>query len=173
MPLDAILADPLVRNLVLAAAGFIVLIFVIRVFTTRRARREIVARQAELRRDYATLRLQQDEIRELAARIEATSSTGRIPGFSILRQVETVFSEAKPSSVSAVEQVKAFAAQKKANAIIHLQSQQMPSGKWVASGDAVVVKLYGRPLADRTPPGQVGPKPVDPAPQPREDEETK
>jgi len=66
------------------------------------------------------------------------------PRSAYYRQVETVFSEPKASSLSAVELVKALAVQKGANALINLETRQLPGGKWVASGDAVVVKLYGR-----------------------------
>jgi hypothetical protein len=74
----------------------------------------------------------------------ATSSTSRIAGYALIRQVETVFSDGRPSSAAAVELAKALGAQKGANALINLETRQLPSGKWVASGDAVLVRLVGR-----------------------------
>jgi hypothetical protein len=43
-----------------------------------------------------------------------------------------------------VEFAKALAAQKGANALVNLQTRQTAVGKWVASGDGVVVKLIAR-----------------------------
>jgi len=48
----------------------------------------------------------------LAEQIVATSSTPRIAGYALIRQVETVFSDGRPSSAAAVELAKALAAQK-------------------------------------------------------------
>lgn len=145
MPIDWLdIQDPLVRRIILAAAGFILLVLVLRVIGRRRERAAWARRRAELHRTYEQVRLEQEEIRELAARIEATSSTSRIAGFSIVRQIETVFTDGRPSSAAAVELAKALAARKGANALINLHTQQTPAGKWVASGDAVVVRAYGR-----------------------------
>lgn len=142
--------DPLVRRILYGAAVFVAIVIVVRVLSGWSERRRSAARRAELQRDYDKVRLQQEEIRKLAGRIEATSSTNRIAGFAIVRQIETVFSEGRPSSVTAVELVKAMAAQRGANALINLQTQQAPNGKWYASGDAVIVKVFGR--KDREPP---------------------
>ncbi len=137
-------SDPLVQRIVYGAAAFAVIVVVLRVIVAWRERRRSARIRKELQRDYDKVRLQQEEIRKLAGQIEATSSTPRITGFAITRQIETVFSEPRASSVSAVELAKALAAQKGANAIINLQTQQAPNGKWFASGDAVVVKVIGR-----------------------------
>ena len=136
--------DDLVQKIVAFAAGFIVLVIVLRIWGGRRAAAAAARRRAELRRDYEVVRLQREEIRKLAVRIEATSSTSRIAGFTIVRQIETVFTDGRASSVAAVELAKALAAQKGGNALINLQTQQTPNGKWVANGDAVVVKTFGR-----------------------------
>jgi uncharacterized protein YbjQ (UPF0145 family) len=64
-----------------------------------------------------------------------------------VRQVEAVFSEGCPSSAAAVDRVKAMAARMDANAIINLQTRQTPNGKWVANGDAVIVRNLSRPKA--------------------------
>jgi len=142
--------DPLVRRIVLAAAAFLLLVVALRVIGRRRAAAAEARRRAELRRGFDAVRLRQEEIRRLAGRIEATSSTSRIAGFTIVRQVETVFTDACASSVTAIELAKALAAQKGANALINLQTQQV-GGKWVASGDAVVVRLLGRRGEDPPP----------------------
>ena len=144
LPVNVDWSDPLVRRIVLAAAAFVLLVIVLRIVGRWCERRAAARRRAELHQAFAGVRLEQEEIRRLAEQIIATSSTARIAGYAILRQVETVFSEGKPSSVAAVDLVKAFAAQKGANAIINLQTRQTPAGKWVASGDAVLVKMIGR-----------------------------
>ncbi len=145
--------DPLVQRIVLAAAAFIALVIVLRWISGRRWRRSVARRQAELRRQYEHVRLQQEEVKRLAEQIWTTSSTNRIAGFAITRQLEAVFTEGKPSSLTAVEWCKALAAQKGANAIINLQTQQGPNGKWFASGDAVVVRnLVAKPPGDKPPP---------------------
>lgn len=147
--------DPLVRRIVLGAAAFVVLVLVLRVIGRRRAAAAEARRRAELRRDYDAVRLRQEEIRRLASQIAATSSTNRIAGFTIVRQVETVFTDGCASSVTAIELAKALAVQKGANALINLQTQQV-GGKWVASGDAVVVRLLGR-RGEGTPPPPAAP----------------
>ena len=72
---------------------------------------------------------------------------------------QTVFSDGRPSSLAAVEYVKAMAAQKGANAIINLESRQTPTGKWMASGDAVVVHLLAAPDSRREAGGGAPPAP--------------
>jgi len=144
LPIDPqVLHDPLVRKLGLAAAALIGLVVLLRVLGRWRARTAVARRRAELQRTFESLRLQQAEIERLARQVLATSSTTRIVGYAIVRQVETVFSEPRPSSLQAVELLKALAAQKGANAIINLKTEQMATGKWVASGDAVVVRAFG------------------------------
>jgi len=143
------ISDPLVLRIVYAAGALIVLVILLRILRRVRDRARDARVRAELRREKEEFRLQQEELRKLAARIVATSSTGRIAGYALVRQVETVFTEPRASSVAAIELAKALAAQKGANAIINFQSQPAPTGKWIASGDGVVVKLIGR----RDPPG--------------------
>jgi uncharacterized protein YbjQ (UPF0145 family) len=144
------LQDPLVQRIVLAAAALVVLVIFLRIVGRSREARAAARRRAEVRRRFEGVRLEQEEIRRLAEEIVATSSTARIAGYAILRQVETVFGDGKPSSGAAVELVKALAAQKGANALINLQTRQMATGKWVASGDAVVVRLIGRRGEEKT-----------------------
>ena len=139
------LSDPVVQKLVAGAVALIVLVIVLRLLGRLREGRSAARRRAALRRQYESVRLQQEEVKHLADQILATSSTSRIAGYAIIRQVETVFGESRPSSAAALDQAKALAAQKGANAIINLQIQQVSSGKWVASGDGVIARLVGRP----------------------------
>jgi hypothetical protein len=134
------LQEPLVQWILLAAAGLVVLVLVLR--TLQRVRERLAAgrRRAELRRVRAQIERQQEETHKLAAQIVATSSTRTIAGFVILRQVEAVFTEGQRSPGEAAEALKAMAARKGGNALINLAGQRLPDGKYVASGDAVVVR---------------------------------
>jgi len=136
--------EPLVRYVVIGAGVSILLVLLVRIWSGRREAHAAARRQADLRRNYEQVRLQQEEVRTLAARIEATSSTSRIAGYNVQRQIETVFADGRGSSASAVELAKALAVQKGGNALINLQVQQSPNGKWTAIGDAVVVQRPGR-----------------------------
>lgn len=138
------LSDPTVQKIVAGAAALIVLVILLRIISKVRYDVANARLRAELRREKDELQVQQEEARQLAETIVATSSTARVAGYAIVRQIETVFAEAKPSSAAAVEAVKTLAAQKGANALVNLQSRQLPSGKWSASGDGVVVKLIER-----------------------------
>ncbi|MEW6251041.1 MAG: hypothetical protein AB1716_10370 [Planctomycetota bacterium] len=150
------LSDPFTQRVALLVGAFILLVILLRMFGRWRERAAIRRRSAELRRGFDELRLQQEEIRRLADNIVATSSTARIAGYAIVRQIETVFTEGRPSSVAAMELLKGLAAQKGANGIINVQTRQLPTGKWVAGGDAVLVRLIGRrePGDAPAPPGQ-------------------
>jgi hypothetical protein len=138
------LTDPTTRLIVIGAVAILFLLLAMKIIARRRQAAAAARYRADLHQAFEGVRLQQEEVKRLADQIAATSSTGRIAGFAIVRQVETVFSEPKASSVSAVDLVKALAVQKGANALINLETRQLPGGKWVASGDAVVVKLYGQ-----------------------------
>lgn len=138
------LSDPLVQKIVYAAALLVVVVILLRIIRRVRESAAEARRRAERRRELGEQQSQQEELKQAAEQIVATSSTARIAGYGIVRQVETLFTEAKPSSVAAVELLKGLAAQKGANGIVNLQSQQLPTGKWIASGDAVVVKLFTR-----------------------------
>jgi len=142
--LPASLSDPLVRRIVWAAAGIIVLVIVLRIIRRVRYRLANARLRATLARERDEMHQQQAEAHRLAERILATSSTARIAGYAIVRQVETLITEARPSSAGAMELLKATAARKGANALINVQTQQTAGGKWVANGDAVVVKLIPR-----------------------------
>lgn len=138
-----LLEDPTVRLIVIAAVVLLVFVLLMAWWSRWRQARQAARLHTQLRASYAVLQEQREEILRAATKILATSSTGRITGFTVLRQVEAVFSEGQPSSAGAVEHAKALAAGKGANAIINLQTQQTPAGKWVATGDAVVVRPLG------------------------------
>ena len=138
------LSDPVVQKIAIGAALLIVLVLVLRVLGRFREAAASRRRRAEHRRQMESTREQEEEFKRLAEQIVATSSTARLAGYGIIRQVETVVTDARLSSVAAVELLKSLAAQKGANGIVNLQTQQTPQGKWVASGDAVVVKLFER-----------------------------
>lgn len=145
MPQWLDLGDPLVQRVVAVAAGLVALIVVVRLWHRWREHVASARRRAELRRTRGQVQLQQAEVRRLAERVVATSSTGTIAGFVIVRQIETVFAEGQRSPADAVEMLKAFAARKGANALINLSGQRLPSGKCVASGDAVIVRPVDEP----------------------------
>ena len=138
------LSDPVVQKIVAGAAALIVLVILLRIISRVRYDVANARLRAELRREKDELQVQHEEAKQLAEKIVATSSTARVAGYAIVRQIETVFAEAKPSSAAAVEAVKTLAAQQGANALVNLQSRQLPTGKWTASGDGVIVKLIGR-----------------------------
>lgn len=138
------LSDPVAQRIVAAALGLIVLVVVLRIIGRRREAAAAAHRRAELRQAYDSVHLRKEEIKRLAEQITATSSTNRVTGFTIVRQVETIFTDGQASSVAAVELAKALAAQKGGNAVVNFQTRQTPTGKWVASGDAVVVRILTR-----------------------------
>lgn len=130
--------DPVV-DAIIVGGGLIVLLTLLGLLgRLRRASRESRMR-AELRRHYRFADEQRLGQARLAARITATSSTGVIAGFEVVRQIEAVFTDGHPTPSQAVEALKAIAAAQGANAIINLSTERPPSGKCLARGDAVVV----------------------------------
>ena len=75
-----------------------------------------------------------------ASKIVATSSTDRIVGYDIRRQVEAVFVDGFRRPEEALEGLKAAAAMKGANALTNVRSERTAAGKCSARGDAVIVK---------------------------------
>ena len=142
------LGDPLVGGIVLAAAGLVLLIVVASIWRRWRENAADARRRKELRHTYDQVQLRKLERRRLAERVIATSSTGSIAGFVLVRQIEAVFAEGQRSPAEAVEVLKALAAQKGGNALINLASQRLASGKCVASGDAVIVRPEELPAAE-------------------------
>jgi len=79
--------------------------------------------------------------RQAAAKIIATSSTGNVAGYEIVRQIEAVFVEGYRSPEDAVLALKVAAGRLGANAIINLSQQRTAAGKCTCQGDAVVVRV--------------------------------
>jgi uncharacterized protein YbjQ (UPF0145 family) len=82
----------------------------------------------------------QEAVRLAAGNIIATSSTGQIAGYEIVRQIEAVFVEGHRLPEEAVAAVKSAAGGLGANAIINLTHQRTAAGRCAAQGDAVVVR---------------------------------
>jgi uracil phosphoribosyltransferase len=134
------MSDPGVHALLLAGAGLVLALIVLRVWRARREAVYAAQRRRELRETRGYLYMQQQEIERLAARIVATSSTSSVAGFTVVRQVEALFTDGHNSTARAVQVLKAIAAEKGANAVLNLSSERLPSGKCAARGDAVIVR---------------------------------
>lgn len=134
------LKNPVVFGAVAAAGGIIVVVIIAASLKSRRAAAAARSRQANLRKHYGAMQLQQEELERLASRILATSSTAAIAGFALVRQIEAVYTDGHPSPNRAVQVLKALAAEKGANAVINLVGERLPSGKCQAHGDAVIVR---------------------------------
>ncbi|MGE0480154.1 MAG: hypothetical protein AB7Q17_06735 [Phycisphaerae bacterium] len=146
--------------LLIGGAALVVLLSVAGLWRRTRESRAARRRQSEIRRHYGQMQMQQAELERLASRIIATSSTGQITGFELVRQIEAVFTDGHASPSKAAEALKALAAEKGANAIINLAGQRLASGKCAAHGDAVMVKSTDAPPTS----GRGAPPPTDAAP---------
>ncbi|MBK8914956.1 MAG: hypothetical protein IPM64_10220 [Phycisphaerales bacterium] len=124
-----------------AVGGLVVLLLILRAVARRREDAAYRRRRAELSRTYDNVQMSREQIARLSARVIATSSTGEIVGFEVLRQIETVFTDGHPAPARAAEALKAQAAERGANAIINLAGVRQPNGRYAASGDAVIVRL--------------------------------
>lgn len=153
------MGDPLVLLLIAASILIIVGSIVARLLHNRRLARQSSQRRAELRRQYGFAFAQQQEIERLAERILATSTTGSIPGFIIVRQIDAIFTDGHATPSKAVELLKAHAGEKGANAIINLTSERLGSGKCVARGDAVLVRVEDAGTAGKS--ATTGAEPVE------------
>ena len=88
--------------------------------------------------------------RRAAVKIIATSSTGTVAGYEIVRQVDAVFVEGLRSQGEAIAALKAVAASRGANAIINLTHQHTAAGRCTAQGDAVVIRAITAESAGNT-----------------------
>jgi hypothetical protein len=155
------MGDPVIMALVVGAAAVVALTIIGRLWGRYRQAAHDARRRAELREQRGFVEKQQRETERLAGRIVATSSTASIAGFTIVRQIEAVFTDGHPTPNRAVEALKAAAAERGANAVINLHSARPPSGKCLAHGDAVIV----RPAETETPPAEpLPPLPTEPPP---------
>jgi len=153
--------DPVVLAIVVAAGAVIVLALILRMVRRARDAAGAARRRAEVRRQRGLIEKQKRQLAEQAGRIIATSSTGTIAGYDVVRQIEAVFTDGHATPNQAVEALKAVAAGKGANAIINLNSVRPPSGKCVAQGDAVVVEAPGEAKAKAKRPSLPGLPPMD------------
>jgi len=136
--------DPVVDAIIVGGAVLVALPLIgilMRIRSAARSRRL----QKELRRHYTFADEQKQGRAKLAGKITATSSTGTIAGYEIVRQIEAVFTDGHRSPSQAVEALKALAAAQGANAVINLATERPPSGKCLARGDAVVIKAIVSP----------------------------
>ncbi len=132
--------DPVIRA-ILIGGGALIIVAILAAWLRRRAESRAWRASAEERRrraGYAAL--QDEELQRQAARILATSSSPTIAGFTILRQVEAVFSDGHPNPTRAVLVLKALAAERGGNAIVNLLSERQAGGKCAARGDVVVAR---------------------------------
>jgi len=120
----------------------VALLVVLKVFAAVR-RRIRLARPARLNPNLAKYSGVDEEAfnkqLRFAAQITATSSTGQIYGFRIVRQIEAVFEDGHRSPSAAIDALKAAAAARGANAIINLMQERTAAGRCSARGDAVIV----------------------------------
>ncbi len=92
----------------------------------------------------------QRQQRELAAGVVATSTSNRLVGYRMVRQVEAVFVEGFSSPEDALIALKAAAVERGANAILNVRTEHTAAGRCTASGDAVLVAALTGP-ADKSP----------------------
>lgn len=123
------------------ALGALVVLFLLH-RAWRRLRRSIRARRpAKLHPRLQKYGIDPEEAarerRELAAAIEATSSSDRLTGYEIVEQIEAVFVEGFRTPAEATDGLKAAAAQRGANAVINVRQERSAAGRCTASGDAV------------------------------------
>ncbi len=93
------------------------------------------------------------EQKQMSERIVATSSSGLLPGYEIVRQVEAVYVDGFRHPEEALVGLKAAAAMKGGNAVIHVRHERMAAGRCTASGDSVIV----RAVESDGPPVETGP----------------
>ncbi len=100
--------------------------------------------------------------RELAVKVIATSTGGRLAGFRIVRQVEAVFVEGYRTPEDAIVALKAAAVERGANAVLNVQTDRTVAGRCTASGDAVVVAPMTAKMPERRPSGPSSDLPLPP-----------
>jgi hypothetical protein len=77
--------------------------------------------------------------REQALTIVATSTSSRLAGFRLVRQVEAIFVEGYRMPEEALTALKAAAAERGANGVLNVKTERTAAGRCTASGDAVVI----------------------------------
>lgn len=125
------------------ATAFLVVVFVVkRAAATIRRRRPAAPLHPNLSRYGGLSDAEVARQREEASRIVATSSSDRIAGYEIIRQIETVFVEGYRTSEEALLALKAAAGRLGANAIMNLSQQRTAAGRCSAQGDSVLIKPF-------------------------------
>jgi uncharacterized protein YbjQ (UPF0145 family) len=79
-----------------------------------------------------------------AGKIVATSSTGVVTGYDIIRQIDAVFVEGHRTQEEAIAALKAAAGRRGANAVVNISQQRTTAGRCTAQGDAVLMRPQGR-----------------------------
>ena len=126
-------------TLALVVAGLAILVLVRR--SLRRIRRRRPAPINPKLAKYAGRSEAEIEADRLAAlNVIATSSTGALPGYEIVQQVEAVFVDGHRSPQEAVQALRAAPGRLRANAIISLAHERTAAGRCTATGDAVLVR---------------------------------
>ena len=113
--------------------------------------------------------------REQAQTIVATSTSSRLAGFRIVRQVEAVFVEGYRTPEEALTALKAAAAERGANGVLNVKTERTAAGRCTASGDAVVIAFLEQPAKTgrRSTATRSSPPPVPPAdPEPPDSKES-
>lgn len=131
---------PIVALIVYVSLGLIALAIGWRIFAAlfsagrrRHVHSAVVASQRELEQQVA-------ERKRHAAKIIATSSTGSIVGYTIVRQIEACFVDGHKTPAQASEALKALAGLKGGNAVINMVGERVPNSGCTAHGDAVIVR---------------------------------
>ncbi len=82
--------------------------------------------------------------RRAAEKIAATSSTGVVTGYHLVRQIEALFVEGHRTQEEAIAALKAAAGRCGANAVVNISQQRTTAGRCTAQGDAVLIRRKGK-----------------------------
>ena len=144
------------RTLVIYGVGVLIALLILRMIWRRitgafRRRRPatIHPKLQKYNVDYDALNRQREE---QAAVIIATSTSSRLAGYRVARQVEAVFADGCRSPEEALLALKATAGERGANAILNVKTERTTAGKCSASGDAVIVAPPLQPPKRPSPP---------------------
>lgn len=168
---DQIPLPPPFNKIAVASAAALVVLLVLRAVLQRFSRMLRSRRPAAIHPNLQKYNVDHAELdrrrKELAARIIATSTGGRLAGFRIVRQVEAVFVEGYRTPEEAIVALKAGAAERGANGILNVQTDRTSAGRCTASGDAVVVAPLVAKMPERKPAATGGAIPPMPATPPK------
>lgn len=155
---DWVMANPTKVGIGIAVlVGFVVLRKISRaVWRQIRLRRPAVIHPSLAKYNVDRVEIQKRQ-RELSVGIVATSTSNRLAGYRLVRQVEAVFVEGFSSPEDALIALKATAVERGANAILNVKTEHTAAGRCTASGDAVLVAaLSVGPTRISNPPGPPG-----------------